>query len=384
MAKKSLGYTELEWTCPNCDTRNPGAKKICLSCGSPQPDNVEFHQPAQETLITDEKKLAEAKAGPDVHCHYCGSRNSATAKTCSQCGADLSEGEKRKAGKVLGAHRDKAAPPITCPSCGAANAPDAPKCVQCGASLVSPRPAAAPGPAAPPPAPASSAKSKHKSHRRPTPQSKTSGGMSTTGKIVLVGLTLLMCAILAGVVMLLTRTSDVTATAAGVTWTRSIIIEQLQPVTRQGWRDEIPMGAVRGECTQKLRREQDQPAANAVEVCGTPYTVDTGSGFGQVVQDCKYQVYDDFCQYTSQEWQRVNELTRQGDGGMALQWPALSLAENQREAGRSETFLCTFNTESGIKNYAGGPDMLEWCQPGSRWILKVNGLGGITDVQPAR
>lgn len=367
MAKKSLGYTELEWTCTNCDTRNPGAQKTCLSCGAPQPENVEFHQPAQEKLVTDKEKLAQAKAGPDIHCHYCGSRNSATAKTCSQCGADLSEGEKRKQGKVLGTHRDKAAPPITCPACGASNASDAPKCVQCGASLITKKTATVP-----PPVPAKPS--------RATPATK----MNTPAKIALGGMTLLVCAILIGAIMLLTRTSDVTATASGATWTRSIAIEQLQPVTRQGWRDEIPMGAVRGECTQKLRREQDQPAANTVEVCGTPYTVDTGSGYGQVVQDCKYQVYDDFCQYTSQEWQRVNELTQQGDGGMPLRWPALSLPDNQREAARSESFLCTFTTENGIKSYSGGPDLLDWCQPGSRWTLQVNGLGSISDLQPAQ
>ena len=54
MTKKSLGYVELEWICPNCDTKNPGPQKTCLSCGMPQPDDVKFEQRAQETLIEDE------------------------------------------------------------------------------------------------------------------------------------------------------------------------------------------------------------------------------------------------------------------------------------------------------------------------------------------
>ena len=64
MAKKSLGYTELEWTCPFCGTRNPGTAKKCTSCHAPQPTDVQFEQAAEDKLITDEDKIARAKAGP--------------------------------------------------------------------------------------------------------------------------------------------------------------------------------------------------------------------------------------------------------------------------------------------------------------------------------
>ena len=140
MAKKSLGYVELQWTCPNCGTKNSGAQRACQNCGAPQPDDVQFEQPAEETLIEDEAKIAQAKAGPDIHCYYCGTRNPSTAERCSQCGADLSEGAQRQYGQILGAHRDKAAQPVICPSCGTPNDPDAPTCASCGSSLVQPEP----------------------------------------------------------------------------------------------------------------------------------------------------------------------------------------------------------------------------------------------------
>ena len=75
MTKKSLGYVELEWTCPNCETRNPGPHKFCNGCGAPQPEDVEFEQPIEEKLITDAEQIARAQAGPDLHCPYCEARN---------------------------------------------------------------------------------------------------------------------------------------------------------------------------------------------------------------------------------------------------------------------------------------------------------------------
>ena len=38
MTTKSKGFIKMEWTCPNCNTRNPGPVKTCQSCGAPQPD----------------------------------------------------------------------------------------------------------------------------------------------------------------------------------------------------------------------------------------------------------------------------------------------------------------------------------------------------------
>lgn len=361
MAKKSLGYVQLEWTCPNCSTRNPGPQKTCLSCGMPQPDNVQFEQPAQETLITDAAKLEQAQAGPDIHCHYCGTRNPAAAKTCSQCGADLTEGAKRQSGQVIGAHRDQPAEPILCPACGAANAPDAPKCAQCGASLIQP----AAKPSTPPPLP------------KPA---KRSGPMASIGLIVVA---LLLCAAAITCVVLMTRTSELTGTASDVSWQRTVAIEQLMPVTRQAWRNEVPANTVLGSCSPKLRRTQDDPAPNAREVCGTPYTVDSGSGYGQVVQDCKYEVFEDYCDYTTEEWQRVDEAVLSGND-FAPQWPAPRLTAKQREAGREEKYVCHFTAESGSYSYSSGdPNLLTMCVPGSRWVLNVNSFNAVTGIEPA-
>ena len=103
MAQKTEGFIELEWTCPSCQSNNPGPQKTCQNCGSPQPDDVTFHLPGEAKLKTDEATAEMAAAGPDIHCPYCGARNPGNAAECTQCGGDLSGGTHRQAGQVVGA-----------------------------------------------------------------------------------------------------------------------------------------------------------------------------------------------------------------------------------------------------------------------------------------
>ena len=357
MPKETLGYVRLEWTCPRCGAKNPGPQKLCTGCGASQPEDVQFEQPAQEELITDEKEIQRAKAGPDVHCAYCGARNPAGSKNCSQCGADLSKATARASGRVLGAHRDEPAEKVPCPFCGTPNPATALKCTKCGASLAQPK--SEPG------IPAAQA-----------PRRGLSPWLFVVGGAII--LVLLACFILS------VLTKDVTGLVEAVSWTRSIAIEELGPVTREDWRDAIPSDAVVGTCTQKLHHTQDEPDPNAKKVCGTAYTVDTGSGHGEVVQDCEYQVYADWCQYTAQEWQQVDVVTLNGDD-LNTRWPDLQMSAGQREGAREETYKIVFDADGKDYTYQTS-DAAEFaqCQIGSRWTLQVNKLNQIVSIKPAR
>ena len=370
MSKKSLGYVRMEWTCPNCGTRNPGPQKICASCGMPQPEDVQFEQAAQEKLVTDEAELARAKAGPDVHCYYCGSRNPAGAKTCSQCGADLTQATARAGGQVVGAHRTGPAEKITCPACGTPNEADAPKCVQCGASLTQPEPE--PTPAAKPPPPAA-------------------GRSKRVGVIIGIVALLLMCAGCITFFVLANRTEDATAKVQAVSWVRNIAIEELKPVTHQEWRDQIPAGVVIGRCTEKVHHTESRSTGQTREVCGTPYTVDKGSGFGEVVQDCEYEeimesveIYADWCEYTVEEWQQIDQATLSGND-LSPKWPDVRLDTRQREGKQTENYTVTFTGETGTYSYTTH-DAAEFAQYqiGSRWILHVNTFDTILSIEPVQ
>jgi ribosomal protein L40E len=365
MVRKTLGHVELEWTCPQCGTRNPGPQKMCLSCGKPQPESVDFHQAAEEELITDADEIARAAAGPDVHCAFCGTRNPATAEKCSQCGADLGSATARESGQVLGAHRAGPAGEVTCPKCGASNPATALRCSQCNASL--PR-KTTPAPKARPAA------------RRAKPKGKL--GLPVIlgiGVAVLVGVAL--CVL---VVLSLLPGKTLTGEVHAVAWERSIAIEELRDVSGEDWRDEIPSGARLGTCTERHRRTQDEPAPGAEEVCGTPYTVDLGNGFGEVRQDCQYKVYDDWCTYTLKKWKVVNTTVRRGKD-LDPRWPDLQLAAGQREGSRKQEYTVVFDTDEKTYTYVTSDEgTFQRCQVGTRWVLRTNVLGGIRSISPDR
>ena len=353
MARKSLGYVNLEWECPNCGTRNKGTDEQCVSCGASQPADVQFIQPAQEEFITDEVEIAAARKGADIHCGFCGTRNPADATTCSQCLGDLAEGAKRQSGRILGDHRDEAAADVACPSCGTMNAANNSRCQNCNAAL----PKAKQTAPAPPPA--------------------TNGFPKWV--LIPVGVLLLLCLCIFGALWF--RTSDVSGRVDGASWEYSIGIEELGPVEKSDWDDQVPNDAENISCRQEVRSVQDSPAPNSQEVCGEPYTIDTGSGAGEVVQDCEYHVYDDMCTYTVLEWIEVDREVARGND-YSPNWPTVNLRSGQREGSRNEDYTIIFRTDG--KNYDYSPsNMTEYViyQPGSNWVLKVNTFDALIDVE---
>ena len=359
MAKKELGYVELEWTCPACGTRNPGPKKICGGCGGAQPEDVEFDQPEGAELDTSKETAAKVAAGPDIHCPYCGTRNPATAKHCSQCGGDLTGGEKRKKGRVVGAYKKGAVPDVACPHCGAKNPGTARKCKSCGGSLT-----------------------REKVVKR-VPVRK-GGGVATPVKAKkgIFGCFILAFILMVAAGIFLTRgCSESAGVVQDVKWTYTIKIDALVPVTHEAWRDEVPVGARIGNCTRKVRSIEQEPVPGAVEVCGTPYVEDTGTGTGKVVQDCEYHVSDDWCTYTVMEWtEAVSEEVATGND-FNPRWPVVRLGSDQREGKRIERYTVTFLADD--KTYKYGPRSLSEFRKfevGSRWDVTTNALGGVTSV----
>ncbi len=364
MAKETLGYVRLQWTCPNCSTKNLGSDRFCANCGAPQPEDVEFEQASQEELLANEEEINRAKAGPDVHCYYCGSRNRPEAAHCTQCGADLSQATKRTAGTVLGGYHSEPAEQIICPSCGTPNEPRAPKCMQCGASLVQPT-----KPEPSPPVPQSG------------PVRRSRAGLF--GGIGLGVIVLVLCAAGITFFVLAGRTNDVSASVREATWTRTVSVEGLVPVTYENWRDDIPAGAPVQSCTQKIHHTQAAPALNADRVCGTPYVVDQGSGYGEVVKDCEYHVYEDFCEYTVEEWRQIDTTSLSGTD-LNPNWPNPALSPDERLGGQNETYQVIFETDQGQYTYTTG-DPVEFARytTGSRWLLKVNTFNSVVATQPA-
>ena len=363
MAKRTLGYVELEWTCPSCGGRNAGTLRTCHTCGAAMPEDITFELPAEQELDTSEETAKKVAVGPDIHCPYCGTRNPGDATHCRQCGGDLEEGLRRKAGEVIGAHSDVPVPEVACPHCGAKNPASRKQCSQCGGSLggTDKRPVTPP------------------SSRQPAGQPRKP--RSCLPAVLIILAVMLVIGIIS--ISLSRGTDKAVGYVQDVQWTYQVQLLELQPVAHENWRDEVPSQSRLQGCSEKIRRTVDNPVPGATEQCGTPYVVDAGTGRGEVTQDCKYLVPDDWCKYTLDEWRPTIKKTSSGQD-LRPYWPELRLASNPREGNRSEKYVVRLLVDDKTVTY--GPrtlDEFERFLPQSAWTVTTNSLGRVTDVQPA-
>ena len=343
MARKSLGFVPLIWECPSCGTQNPGPIKTCTACGAPQPEDVQFLRVDQEAFnfIKDEALIRMAKAGPDIHCPWCGTRNPATATVCSNCGGELSQGGKLR---------------------------------QTGQKVQTVSEAAAQSQAPLPPQPA----------RTSAPAGASQPAKPVNKKTIIIAVVVIAVLCLAGILLIswLNQTDTIRATVTGVYWERSIGIEEYTTVTASDWCDSLPGGAEVLSYSQEYRYTSENPVANATEVCGEEYVVDTGTGVGEVVQDCVYEVYDDYCQYTAWDWVALSPLTVSGRD-LSPYWPTFSPGNTQREAGTSEEYVITLSGDGEQYTYTTDDlDLFLQAEPGSTWELTVNQLNQVRELIP--
>ena len=344
MARKSIGFVPLIWDCPSCGTQNPGPIKTCTGCGAPQPEDVKFLRVDQEqfNFIKDEALIRMAKAGPDIHCPWCGTRNPSTATLCSNCGGELGQGGKlRQTGEKIQTVSEAQA------------AARAPQPVQ------------------------------------PSQSTPTSGfkppAKPVNKKMIIIGVVVIAVLCLAGILLMswLNKTDTIKATVSNVYWERSVMLESFQEVTTSDWCDELPGDAVVLSRSSQYRYTSEDPVANATEECGEEYVVDTGTGVGEVVQDCVYKVYDDYCEYQAWAWVALNPMTVSGRD-LDPYWPNVSLNDGVREAGITEDYVITFSSGGEEYTYSTSDvDLFLQAKLGSSWELSVNQLDQIRELNPS-
>jgi membrane protease subunit (stomatin/prohibitin family) len=347
--KRTLGYVRLEWTCPNCSTRNEGGKKTCQNCGASQPENLAFEQPAEKKFVEDAKGLAAAAAGADIHCGFCGTRNPANATACSQCGSDLKEGKQRLAGGLM---QPEASGPkaVTCTRCGTENPSAKTMCAKCGAPL--------PRAAAPTPVAAAAAAPLRAQSAARKPSKRMWAGI--------IGGLLVVC--VAALLLFVVPTSSVQATVSDVHWQTSVPVEELQVVSYTNESGSPPSDAYDVACHDESR-----------EVCEQK-TIDRGNGYAEVVEECRTET-EQYCDYRRDEWRTIQTYTEEGSDFSPV-YSQPTLATEQRLGEDSVEYTVFFETEDGSKTYS--PDALDEFvvfAPGSVWTLRLNALGGVRSVE---
>ena len=353
--RRTVGYIENEWTCPNCNTRNKGSSKTCENCGAPQPGDIQFELGADQKLVTDAGKVKAAQAGADIHCAYCGTRNSATAEVCIQCGADLKEGKAREAGRVMQAPPPSAQPrTIKCDNCGTDNPGSNAVCANCGSPL--PRMAQAPVAAAPP-----------LTRGGLTPATPLAGKKTNNKRNLLIAGGVLACLAVICVTVVglfFIPTATVQGTVADVHWETSVPVEEIQPVHYSDQQGSPPSSAYDVSCRTE-------------ESC-TQKTVDQGNGYSEVVEECDDVQY---CSYTLDEWQTIQTYSLEGNTLQPV-YDSPSIASDQRIGNKSQNLTVTFATDDGTKSYSPGSiSEFQQFDIGTTWTLKMNLVGGVVGVE---
>ena len=360
--RRTLGYVENEWTCPNCNTRNKGSIKTCENCGAAQPENVQFELGSEQKFVTNENKINAAKAGADIHCGFCGARNPANAETCSQCGGDLKEGKAREAGRVM------QAPPsqpkiIKCDNCGTENSSSNSVCSNCGspiARVVQPMQAQA---VVTPPI--------------------TRGGISLaaplTGKksnkkniFAIVGvvacIALLCVGAIVGYVLTQVSVGSVEGIVTNVHWQTNVEVQEIRPVDHNNERGGPPSDAYDVSCHNESK-----------DVCEQK-TIDKGNGYSEVVEECHTET-EQYCSYTVDEWTTIRKYPLEGNDLRPI-YDDPNLASDQRIGDKTEDLTVTFSTSDGEMTYS--PDTITEFQQfdvGTAWTLNLNLLGNVVGVE---
>lgn len=344
----SKGFIQLEWVCPNCNSRNAGPNKTCENCGAPQPENVQFYAPAEAKLIQDANTARVASAGPDIYCPFCGTRNPATATVCSQCGGDLTGGKVRAAGREM--KREAPLVEIKCTNCGEMNPSTRTMCSKCGSPL--PRanePSAGVMPVV----------------GAPTLSANKKRAPAWLGIGAVVACLALLCA---GAFLLFAPSKSVSATVQDVYWQTSVPLQEFQAVHYSDEAGSAPGGAYDVSCRTDTR-----------QVCEDK-TIDKGNGYGEVVTEC-HDENQEYCSYTLDEWQTIQTFTLDGhDLNPFYADPQVS--SGQRLGDATITFTVYFFGDGREYTYSAN-DLAEFQQfvIGSSWTLHLNALGIVVSVE---
>lgn len=335
------------WKCPNCGKKNRGRDVKCASCGQAR-ENVEFSYDETAPEVTDEAEKAVAEGGPDWTCGYCGTSNRANVETCRQCGGSRGEGKNREVTEVV---QEKAIPP------------------------------------------------------RPADSNNGSKGGSGVGRFVL----WTILGVFGLCVLLSLWQSDEFLTLSKARWDRVIKIEKLSPVIEEGW--SVPAGGrvlstrqavyshsqvqtgtrqAQEDYTEKIKTGTKR-VKTGVKNLGNGYFKETYRTEPVYTTRTKTRMvtrpvytsvpnYRTRYRYEVEKWHLDREVRTSGDNTEPA-WGQVTLARNERDAGRSSAYKTTFTSDNG-KSYEFVPSepLFVKLRLGQKCKCRVNGLGGLVQV----
>lgn len=320
-----MAIREGRWDCPSCGTKGIlGRHTSCSQCGRPRPKGIKFYLPSNTDEVADPSLLAIAQQGADWICQYCSASNRVADQFCTQCGAERGT-----------------SPTQDVKSYGLDDVPHS-------GDNDSPVPALS------------------------IAASKPSKGNFFSLKRAIATLALSLT-VGTGTWFVVPRSFQ--TTVSNVSWERQIVIEHYITVTESDW--SIPSGGrlisqsreikayeqVLDHYETRTRQVSEQVAVGSeTYVCGQK---DLGNGFfeDETCTRTKYEtrthtetyeepiyrqepIYATKYTYEIERWVHARTETTQGNDLNPV-WAAVTLAGNEREADREETYAVEFTDAKG-------------------------------------
>jgi hypothetical protein len=359
---------EGRWDCASCGAvGNLGRHVSCAGCGLPRPQGVRFYLPEDAEAVTDAALLAQAHAGADWICRFCAASNRDALPHCGGCGAPREQADVQ-----------------------AVTAYDEDEIPRSGRRAADAH--------APPPAP-----------KRGWSWRKRLGVAAGVAFAAVVGLLTL-----GG---LLPEGWDLhPAQVVDRSWERTVAVERYRTVREDDW--QVPAGGRLVSSRREVRRYErvldhyetkTRQVSERVQTGTRTYScgsVDRGNGYfedrtcteptyetryrTETYQDPVYRqepVYGTKYVYDIDRW--MPERTERAAGAEdEPRWPAVTLRQKEREAGRKETYVVRFRDDDGETRQAELP-LERWSgfRAGERAALRYPLGGGVlvlpTDSLPA-
>ena len=296
----------------------------CAGCGATRDKDVAFFLDEDAEEVTDEARLARARAGADWLCRFCGDSNTPDRDHCRNCGAEKGTAPSREVREL----------PL-------------------------------PSPLPPPPARAAAAAP---SPRRFHP--------------VVAGVLLALVALVVLAAYLGLRRSEETLTVAGFEWERHVAVEAWRTVREQAWEGSVPSGARVVSRRPEVHHTDHERVGTRRVKSGHR---DLGNGFFEDVyrDEPIYRdrpVYRTRVTYDVERWMPERTVRASGQDH-AARWPDPGLRSGEREASRGEKLLVVLN---GKKTYRMELPEARWAalQPGQSLSAVIRGGRSVLELRP--
>jgi Zn-finger nucleic acid-binding protein len=353
---------------------------LCESCGASWFDAGELHRITKgklgELKVSGKRQANESSEVVGVfemlwNCAFCDTKGllAASNRFCPNCGAqqDASKRYFPPPGTEVEANVEFDGVDVSCPACQTPNGAKAHNCKHCGSPLDGS---------------AAVNKVADRNEKQAPIQPVAAPTKGSRWWLWAIGIALLLCCLLSGVVMFWTKEESMSVT--GHSWVREIAVEAVRAVPGSEWCDSVPSGAYRVSRHREERRTRQVPDGESCSM----RDVDRGNGTFARVRECvpKYRdepVYDDKCEFVIDRWTTIRSDKSGGDSMIpAPTWPRSSASGQERAGKKSEVYILFLKDTAG-KEHTCELSQERWqsVDDGSLRKLEVGVISGSVDCK---